>query len=126
MPVCPECKQPLTDMGRYFRAPRKVDGAQWKKVEMLYRAGVYFAGTQSPALGKFPESVSEAKAFIAKNHAVLRGNGRIRDTWRATAIAKLEEKEEKRRVARLKAKSKKRPNQSPEPTSGLRPAAAHL
>ena len=105
-------------MGRYFRAPRKADGDQWKKVEMLYRAGVYFAGRQSPSLGKFPDSVREAKEFIAKNRAALLQSGRQRDTWRTTAIAELERKEAKRHEARLKVKTKKAPNKAPEPTPG--------
>lgn len=105
-PKCPECGEPLRPMGRYFRAPRKGDAAQWRKVELLYRAGVYFGGTQSPELGKFPETLLEARAFIARNKAVLSERARRRDRWRAAEIATLEKKETKRREARLKAKLK--------------------
>jgi hypothetical protein len=103
-------------MGRYFRAPRKVDAAQWKKVEMLFRAGVYFGGTQSPELGRFPDTVREAKEFIARNRSMLEEGGRRRASWKLAAIVETEKKEEKRRLARLKAKSRKTPNQPPEPT----------
>lgn len=111
VPVCPECKKPLTDMGRYFRAPRKADAAQWEKVEMLRRAGVYFARTQSSALGKLPDTVQQAEAFIAKNGLLLQEGQRQRELGKAAILASLQKKEAARQMTRLKIKSKKRSDQ---------------
>ena len=123
-PQCPECGRALVPMGRYFRAPRKTDAAQWKKVEMLSRAGVYFGGRQSGELGQFPDTLREAKDFIARNAALLRKRVEARDRWRASAVVELEQKKAKRRAARLKAKSAKKPNQALEPTTTAGTSAA--
>ncbi len=107
IPPCPECNAPLTDMGRYFRAPRKDASRQWRKVEMLYRSGVYFAGTQSWALGKFPDTILEAKEFIIRNESALKESGMRRDGWRSKAISALELREAKKKSAYERKKSKK-------------------
>ena len=107
-PSCPECGKPLVQMGRYFRAPRKSDIAQWKKVEMLRHAGVYFGGSQSWELGKFPETIREAKAFIAKNAALLESRAKAGARSKSSAIAALEKTDARQRELR----AKKRPNQS--------------
>jgi hypothetical protein len=98
----------MSDMGRYFRAPKKSDTKQWLKVEMLFRAGVYF---RSHEFGPLPKTVAEAKAFIEKNRDVLSQRARARDNWRVKAIAELTATEEKRRLAR-KALKKRKPNQA--------------
>lgn len=101
-PPCPECSKPLIPMGRYFRAPRKVDVAQWKKVEMLYCAGVYFGGRQSWELGKFPDTLRAAKAFIEKNSNTLQRGADARVRRRALAIAELDQRKAKRKKAVLR------------------------
>ena len=40
---CPECKQPMTRLGRYFKAPRKQATREWLKVELLYYFGERFS-----------------------------------------------------------------------------------
>ena len=105
-PICPECKEPLHALGRYFRAPRKADRTQWKKVEMLYRAGVYFGGKQRSELGKFPDSMMEAKEFIRENKTRLEEGARWRARWKEITVGELKMKEEKRRSARLRARLK--------------------
>lgn len=42
--VCPECGGVLHEMGRNFKAPKKRDDEQWKKVRALWSAGVRFWG----------------------------------------------------------------------------------
>ncbi|QJB69964.1 hypothetical protein [Parasphingorhabdus halotolerans] len=39
---CPNCRAPLAPMGRSFKAPKKSNVLQWKKVEKLWMAGIRF------------------------------------------------------------------------------------
>jgi hypothetical protein len=39
---CPECKQPMARMGRYFRAPRQQALRNWREVKRLYDEGERF------------------------------------------------------------------------------------
>lgn len=39
---CPNCRIPLAPMGRSFKAPKKSNVTQWKKVEKLWLAGIRF------------------------------------------------------------------------------------
>src|SRR5437764_11825760 len=43
---CPECGIEMTYMGWAFRSPRRSDIDQWRKVELLRRAGYIFRGGQ--------------------------------------------------------------------------------
>ncbi len=52
----------MTYMGWAFMSPRRHDAAQWRKVEMIRRAGYGFWGNQNwPAL----RTVREARDFVA-------------------------------------------------------------
>lgn len=42
MVLCPQCRQPMTNMGWDFKVPKQKDIEQWKKVEVLARNGVIF------------------------------------------------------------------------------------
>jgi hypothetical protein len=39
---CPECKQPMVRLGRYFKAPPQRATRQWIKVELLHHFGEQF------------------------------------------------------------------------------------
>lgn len=39
---CPNCSSPLALMGRSFKAPKKSNIMQWRKVEKLWLAGIRF------------------------------------------------------------------------------------
>jgi hypothetical protein len=39
---CPECKQPMARMGRYFKAPPKRAVRAWREVQEKYLRGVRF------------------------------------------------------------------------------------
>jgi hypothetical protein len=39
---CPNCKQPMARMGRYFKAPSKRAVRAWRETERLYLAGERF------------------------------------------------------------------------------------
>jgi hypothetical protein len=55
-------------MGRSFKAPKKADEAQWKKVRRLWDAGFRFWSYRSfPEAERFPAVVQEVNAFIQRN-----------------------------------------------------------
>lgn len=93
-------------MGRYFRAPSARSLDQWRKVEMLFNAGVRFSGTQSCRLGRFPDTMREAKEFIARNAIQLAADGQRRSYFMAKYIAEQDTTEamESERRSRHKAR----------------------
>ncbi len=54
-------------MGRAFKAPRKSDAQQWKKVELLWRAGFRFVQFPSASVERFPDHLREVEDFIRRN-----------------------------------------------------------
>ena len=66
---CPTCGQPLSWMGRGFKAPlrRNLDG--WKAVELLYLAGFRFPATARREKPALPVKSREVADFIAANPA---------------------------------------------------------
>lgn len=48
---CPNCKKPMSSVGRYFKAPRQSARRQWHKVELLCQFGEDFWSGNS-RLGK--------------------------------------------------------------------------
>ena len=63
---CPECGGKLHWLGRTFRAPKRSDVKQWKKVEALSLAGYRFHSSWGGAL---PDTFKEAEAFIIERRA---------------------------------------------------------
>src|SRR4051794_3944460 len=57
---CPTCAQPLMMMGTAFRAPRRADEPQWRKVEHLVRAGILFYRNSGPR----PRRLNEVTAYL--------------------------------------------------------------
>ena len=60
---CPECKQPMHSMGLDFKAPRRHDVQQWRKVKMLYDNGFTYH-TCGCGVGHRPKRLSEVTAFL--------------------------------------------------------------
>lgn len=57
---CPNCKRPMTRLGKYFRAPRKRMWKQWLKIELLYSFGETFDSSWtniSWKCGTLPETI---------------------------------------------------------------------
>lgn len=66
--TCPQCAGALHWMGRAFRAPKKSDLEQWKKVELLWGAGFRFLpNTGWRDVEPYPDRLREVAAFIASN-----------------------------------------------------------
>ncbi|WP_160600740.1 hypothetical protein [Allopontixanthobacter confluentis] len=66
--TCPECGGSLHWMGRAFKAPKKSDLEQWKKVEALWSAGFRFVpNTRWREVEPYPDRLREVAAFIDNN-----------------------------------------------------------
>ncbi|WP_343758470.1 hypothetical protein [Deinococcus depolymerans] len=66
---CPQCRQPMTNMGTDFRAPAQRERRQWQKVQQLAQAGVRFfpvGSTGTP--GDRPATLAEFPAFLRRIH----------------------------------------------------------
>jgi hypothetical protein len=99
-PKCPDCGRATNVMGRYFRPPSIRATKQWRKVEMLYQAGIRFSGTQSGALGQFPDTLLEARTFLQRNRATLTARQFYYERSRSKAVQDEERRtEERRRLA---------------------------
>lgn len=61
---CPDCNQPMHNMGLDFEAPKKSDVKQWAKVELLYQHGFAFHSCGCCGPGYRPSTLSEAETFI--------------------------------------------------------------
>ncbi|WP_395142485.1 hypothetical protein [Armatimonas sp.] len=63
-PLCPDCHQPLTDMGKDFKAPRRNATAQWAKAEALVKNRVRFSSCGCGGPGPMPQRLNEVEAFV--------------------------------------------------------------
>ncbi len=67
---CPICREPAINLGRHFKAPKKSDLAQWKKVKYLVEHGFLFQkihlDPNSHESVPYPETLAEAKEFVVK------------------------------------------------------------
>lgn len=69
---CPECGEIMTFVHQKFKAPKKSDDKQWKKVAFLIENGFRFEpifieiknGVFMPV--SYPKTLSEAKEFVAE------------------------------------------------------------
>lgn len=61
--VCPQCRQPMVEMGLDFKAPKRRDVKQWKKVEVLYQNGITFHSCGC-GCGYRPKQLNEVKHFL--------------------------------------------------------------
>ena len=67
---CPICKGTTFNLGRHFKAPKKSDNAQWKKVAFLIEHGFLFQNIRlDPSNHEsvpYPKTLAEAKNFVIK------------------------------------------------------------
>ncbi len=56
---CPECKQPMANLGRDFKAPRRSDIRAWKAIQKVYRLGHAFQTCGCDGPGFIPASELE-------------------------------------------------------------------
>ncbi|MCW8880436.1 MAG: hypothetical protein OQJ89_09440 [Kangiellaceae bacterium] len=67
---CSECGGVAYNYGRHFKAPKKNDTAQWKKIEFLHEHGFRFQkiriGSGHHDVVPYPENMEQAKEFVVK------------------------------------------------------------
>jgi len=74
---CPICAQKTFNLGRNFKAPRKNDLSQWKKIAYLIEHGFIFQKIRTDKNSfnsiPYPKTLAEAKVFVKKYraHAII-------------------------------------------------------
>ncbi len=64
---CAICGGALCEMGRSFRAPRRSDAEQWRKVQLLYALGFRFFGHRHAGERPLPARLRDVDRFVAEN-----------------------------------------------------------
>ena len=64
--LCPQCRQPMHNMGFDFKAPRQTDIKQWRKVELLHAHGYAYHSCGCSGPGYRPKTLKEVPAFLAE------------------------------------------------------------
>jgi ribosomal protein L34E len=80
-PTCPECKQPMHNMGLDFKAPKKTDLEQWQKVRRLYAAGFTFASCGCGGPGERPRRLRELPEFLRRQQTRSLGE-KLLEQWK--------------------------------------------
>lgn len=62
--VCPHCGSEIHAMGRDFKAPRRRNIRQWRKVKKLYRNGVRFSSCGCNGPGYRPKFLTQVDDFL--------------------------------------------------------------
>ena len=91
-PRCPDCRQPMVELGRDFHAPRRGNLAQWRKIALLVAAGrravdpryrqdgPLFDSCGCGGPGPRPATLSDAKTLLRRR----------RSDHRAPAVARIQ------------------------------------
>ena len=61
---CPNCGSGMKPMGHDFQAPRRQNKAQWRKIRLLWEAGIRFNSCGCTGPGERPQTLSEAKQTV--------------------------------------------------------------
>ena len=61
---CPDCSEPMADMGRDFKAPRKNDRRAWDAVSKIFTLGHAFHTCGCNGPGFIPASESEYRRYL--------------------------------------------------------------
>src|SRR5688572_29203641 len=61
---CPQCNEPMHDMGHAFRAPKQDALKEWQTVELLFRNGIRFEYFGWCGPGYRPSTMREVKPFL--------------------------------------------------------------
>ncbi|MBI4731131.1 MAG: hypothetical protein HY781_03195 [Chloroflexi bacterium] len=65
--LCPQCRQPMADMGHDFKAPKSSNIKQWEKLRILYEHGFNFFSCGCCGPGYRPAELQEVYTFIQSN-----------------------------------------------------------
>ena len=61
---CPECGEPMIDMGLDFKAPRQSDRKAWRTLHGMYRVGHQFQTCGCYGPGLIPKSTAEYRRYL--------------------------------------------------------------
>ena len=68
--TCPQCGGIAHNFGRHFKAPKKNDQKQWKKISFLFEHGFRFQKIRANGINEssieYPKTLEEAKEFVIK------------------------------------------------------------
>lgn len=102
---CPECKLPMRNMGLDFKAPRASDVAQWKKVEILFRAGFKYSSCGCSGPGERPKYLRDVPEFLCEHERLgAEVARRQRNAGRAEALRLKRRTAQKARAQRKEAR----------------------
>ena len=77
--LCPECKRPMLDMGRYFRPPRRNDERTWRQLALLAEHGFRFRSEGAVVWARFVQGHTtgrlDAEQLIANCSSQSRTEG---------------------------------------------------
>ncbi len=62
---CPECSEPMIDMGLDFKPPRQADTKAWRNLHGMYRVGHAFHTCGCDGPGWIPVSSADYAAYLA-------------------------------------------------------------
>lgn len=62
---CPECREPMVNLGKDFKTPKRSRVEVWQVVEQLYRRGYTFHSCGCSGPGPRPRRLRELDAFLA-------------------------------------------------------------
>jgi hypothetical protein len=71
--VCPDCAQPMVDMGLDFKAPPRNDRKAWQILEALYENGFTFDSCGCYVGFKPPRTLREVPAWLEKHRTLGEG-----------------------------------------------------
>lgn len=63
---CPQCGQPMADLGLDFRAPKKTDLKAWRAIAGMYRIGHNFHSCGCSGIGFIPKNLVEYQVYLKK------------------------------------------------------------
>jgi hypothetical protein len=63
---CPQCSEPMRNLGKDFKAPKRTDEGQWRKVALLFQHGYAYHSCGCSGPGWRPATLREAEVLIER------------------------------------------------------------
>jgi hypothetical protein len=64
--LCPQCREPMKDLGVDFKSPAQDDLKHWRKVQLLSELGITFHSCGCCDPGRRPGKLNEIEDFLIK------------------------------------------------------------
>jgi hypothetical protein len=69
--ACPECHEPMADLGLDFKAPRQSDTKAWRAIAGMYRVGHVWHTCGCDGPGYIPQSTGALRAYLLERRATF-------------------------------------------------------